>query len=67
MTCEHLEWIGRPAGFVPVGWECCDCGLKMTAGEFAILNEIRKLQKNQVGKSQLGGIWRDDIKKILDP
>lgn len=44
MSCEHKEFIGRPIGFVPTIWECCDCSLKLTPGELLVWRETRALR-----------------------
>ena len=38
--CEHREWIGQPAGCVPLAWRCVDCGVVMTAGEMVIYAKL---------------------------
>ncbi len=48
LGCQHKEWIGQPAGCVPLSWRCCDCGTTMTAGEMIIYGKLLQQQQGEI-------------------
>lgn len=54
-NCEHKEWMGLPVGHQPTHWQCVDCGLKMTAGEFFLYSELQDVKKMV---SKVGCVYR---------